>query len=937
MNNNNRIIVGPFSSGLQKNVEPFYIDNDSFPVLLNAYQWRGRIKRKRGTSLLGRLQRYFQSNRLAYSSVATVTLDGFGQANLRTAFGLETNATIKPATAVFESATQTYRDLFPGGQLVPTDGGLNTLDYSTTIVTIPAEAGNAVTAQFIYFPNLPVMGLEDFNVSFKSNTGTLAFDTIYSYSINTTSPYNITDISFYKNLATGTYTGYIQKTIWTRTVWAGEDYQQFYTLNFQGALWATNGVSVPFDPSTSGMQFKEIVTSTVQTPTQSLLQITNHGLERGDFIFVNEHVTATELNFQTGYVVAVLNANTVRVEFPNATIVNNGTGGIAQYLTRQSDPTKDCIKWYDGDPTDANPNPPTFLTGKGWVNFMPPLSRDPFSIADLPEAIYYLVGSKTMQIFKDRLIFIGPVIQTSDVNATAIYLEDTIVFSQNGTVYYTSSFTGNPSLPTTEFFPILVPVNQTATPSAWWEDIIGFGGYIEAGVETPLLTATNNEDVLILGCETTQMRLVYTGNDILPFNFYLIDSDLATSSTFSAINMGSSTLTRGFKGIISTNQRSAQRVDLAIPDQAFQVSSDLNGDERFTAQRDYLNEWIFFTYRPNDKNHVFPSQTLFYNYKDESWAIFNESYTSYGQFRKTTGYTWATIGSVYGTWAAWNVPWDSGNTTVFTPDIIAGNQQGFVMLRDEGTNEGTSLYVQSFYGDGFEQTAVNSPNHGLNLGDYIVFYDSRGRPVPGIYQVTDLQNVPGPPASPSSKYTNDSFAIIPSLIISQIPGGFTIQRMYNPFIQTKQFPTMWGLGRKTRLGIQKYLLTKTDSGQITLQIFLSQDTTTNYNQIPNNGRTGLVSSSIINTCTEYDRRPFALNVTTSKSLLMNIYRDERFIGKSEQSQLWHRVSNSLVGDTVQLGFTMSDSQMTDTLFRNQFAEIELHGFILEVYPSQLLC
>jgi len=53
-----KIVVGPINQGLRKDRTAFVIDNDSFPTLTNAYQWRGRIKRKRGTALIGRLSRY---------------------------------------------------------------------------------------------------------------------------------------------------------------------------------------------------------------------------------------------------------------------------------------------------------------------------------------------------------------------------------------------------------------------------------------------------------------------------------------------------------------------------------------------------------------------------------------------------------------------------------------------------------------------------------------------------------------------------------------------------------------------------------------------------------------------------------------------------------------------------------------------------------------
>src|SRR5579864_6586258 len=93
-----KLVVGPFNKGLRKDVTAFNIDNDSFPTLINAYQWRGRVKRKRGTSLLGILQRYFNSSSTTYTSTSTITFDGSGKQNLLTGFGLDTNGNIVPGT-----------------------------------------------------------------------------------------------------------------------------------------------------------------------------------------------------------------------------------------------------------------------------------------------------------------------------------------------------------------------------------------------------------------------------------------------------------------------------------------------------------------------------------------------------------------------------------------------------------------------------------------------------------------------------------------------------------------------------------------------------------------------------------------------------------------------------------------------------------------------
>src|SRR5882757_1037201 len=424
-----QIYVGNFSKGLTTNPLAFNIDNDSFPFLLNAYQWRGRIKRKRGTSFLGRLTRFFNSTSSSYTGTTinpsfTITFDGAGNANLfgpytnitPITFSLQSNGNIVPGsvTIVGSVGPVTYTDPTKDGFLTPTGtGGPNTINYSTGAILIPAQAGGTATATFLYYPDLPVMGLEDLVLSANQFPGTLGFDTTYSYNISTAFPYSIYDVSFYKNPISDptNLPGYTPKTNVTPTTWKGQDYQQFWTTNYQGALWATNGINVPFNITNIGMQYKPILSITMivagpPATARLTLDVTGgaHNLVKGDFLFINEVPTAivTGINLQTGYVISndPQNANFVDVEFPDATLGGAGgaiTTGIAQYLTNRSDPTKDCLRWYDGDPTDGNATTPTLNGHNGWVNFTPPLifsTGNNVTIDDLPLAIYYLVGAR---------------------------------------------------------------------------------------------------------------------------------------------------------------------------------------------------------------------------------------------------------------------------------------------------------------------------------------------------------------------------------------------------------------------------------------------------------------------------------------------------------------------------------------------------------------
>jgi hypothetical protein len=945
-----KLVVKPIDKGLRNDRLAFNIDNDSFPTLINAYQWRGRIKRKRGTSFLARLTRFFNSTSSAYTGTTTnpsftITFDGSGNANLfgpytnatPISFSLQANGNIVPGSVSITGSVGpvTYTDPTQDGYLTPTGtGGPNTINYATGAIHIPAQAGGTATAHFLYYPDIPVMGLEEWVETSSQFPGTLGFDMTYSYNIPTVFPYNPYDISFYKNPAASApynYPSYVAKTTVTPTSWNGQDYQQFWSTNYQNAFWVTNGTNVPFATANIGMQFKPIVTVTVTSggpPAIVSLQITGHGLVVGDFLFINEVLTTTGINWQTGYVITVTDANNVVVEFPKATIATNGTGGIAQYLTNRSDPTKDCIRWYDGDPTNGSSTTPVLNGGFGWVNFMPPLSRSAFSINDAPPAIYYLVGAKAMLPFKGRLLFFGVVIQAS--TGSPIYLQDTVVYSLDGPPFYTASFTGDVSAATTQFFPILTPENeisggtyqtQSAFPSAYFGDQTGLGGNVPAGLDQPITTVNRNEDVIIVGFPTRQSRLVFTGDDILPFDFFTINSELGSFSTFSGITLDRGALTVGPNGIVLSSQVSTQRIDLNIPDEIFEFSLINNGVQRVTAQRDFINEWIYFTFCSNEVTWIYPNKTLQYNYRDESWAIFFESYTTYGQFRIQQDATWATIGDRFATWEQWNETWASGSSTLLQPDVIAGNQQGFIVFRDRGTDESNSLYIKSISG-----LTITSPNHNLNNGDYIVISGAIG-----------MTNLNGAIFGVTSVTTN---TFILSLAVGQaVPsgtyvGGGLIQRMYIPFIQTKQFPVAWDMAKKTRLGAQQYLLSTTDKGQISLLIFLSTVDTDAYNNTsiipPVSENNSLIYSTVLYTCPESTN----LGLTPANISLQMISDSD--IGSSPQQQIWHRMNTSLIGDVVQIGITLNDAQMRDVNFNSQFAEIELHSFILDVQPSQLL-
>jgi hypothetical protein len=493
------------------------------------------------------------------------------------------------------------------------------------------------------------------------------------------------------------------------------------------------------------------------------------------------------------------------------------------------------------------------------------------------------------------LLFFSPYVQTS--TGAPIQLNDTVIWSWNGTPFYNA----------------LVPNNQIYNMSAYYIDQTGFGGILSAGISRPMQTFTNNEDVILVGFggNGRKTRFVYTGNDLQPFLFYNINSELPSTSTFSSVVLDKGAIDIGSFGICITDQQSSQRIDLDIPNAVFQIQKNLNGNQRVSGIRDYINEWIYFSYPVDDSPWRFPTQSFFFNYRDNTWAIFYENFTTHGNYRANDTVTWANL--PYNTWGEWTDPWNTGTETEFEVQVIGGTPQGYVLVKGVGTNEGLSGYISAITNDGNDFAQITSYNHCVTNNN------------PNTLS-PDFIYIEGALGSDASTLNNATYAVLRIIdadnfvIDTAFPGPIYLgngqfRRLSQPFLQTKQFPLFWDQGRQVRVGVQQYLLTKTNDGEVTLNIYLSQDDNDPWNNPNFSGDpNGLIYTQTLFTKLE------ANNLQTA-------------VGQGQQS-IWHRVNTSLQGDTFQVGITLSNEQMLNYGLATD--EIELHGMNFTLSPGPLL-
>jgi hypothetical protein len=238
--------------------------------------------------------------------------------------------------------------------------------------------------------------------------------------------------------------------------------------------------------------------------------------------------------------------------------------------------------------------------------------------------------------------------------------------------------------------------------------------------------------------------------------------------------------------------------------------------------------------------------------------------------------------------------------------------------------------IAALANDGLGNTQVTAFNHCLNeqsyiqgqLGDYVYFLNAIGTTTINgqiglVIKIIDINN----------------FVVdIPFDGLTYLGLG-TYARLSQPLIQSKQFAPYWQEGKKVRLGVQKYLFDATAAGQVTININLSQDSETIWNAgpiVPNDDSTNnsLEYSQLLYTCPESTNIGLtAANVNLQTPGVINP-------DLANQFQIWHRMNTSLIGDSVQIGITLSDAQMRNLQIVT--SEIALQAIQLTVHRSQQL-
>lgn len=422
------------------------------------------------------------------------------------------------------------------------------------------------------------------------------------------------------------------------------------------------------------------------------------------------------------------------------------------------------------------------------------------------------------------------------------------------------------------------------------------GSWVDAGTEEEIIGAEYIKDRLIVYFERSTWELAYTGNEVEPFVWQKLNTELGSESGFSTVPFDKVVLTVGTNGIHACNGSNVDRIDQNIPDYVFQFTNTGSGVARIHGIRDYKTEMVYWSYPAAYKmaKSYFPNTILVYNYKNGTWAENDDCITCWGYFEQSIDKRWMDMNIP---WQRAKVPWNAYVQQAQEKLILAGNQQGYVtIVNPYFPSNSFNMSISNFTHIANVGT-LTIVNHTLLNGDFIQINIDPLISGIGLGSLSRIYKV--------SVVDKDTITIgEPNGIVGVYVGGASVSRVSAIDIKTKQWNFYLKDGAQFLINKMDFLVTK-GTGEITTDFHL------NSSNISMRDEAFASHANLGSYCLEFE----ALD-TFSQT----------------QDRVWNSVYFSSEGSTIQLHLYYTDDQMMD--LDNAYNFFELHAIMVHAKKTR---
>jgi len=709
------IFIGPYKSGIVQYYKPYAIGNDAFTNLVNAYSWRGVIKKRQGSTILARLPQWSPSG----ATINSITNASPPVVTTSSDHGLLTGDMVWLEVA--KTTNGSINTITPGQTTVITTSGTHGMNAAQTVYIsgITGTIGTILNGNTFYVlsttTNTITLNVETTGLAYTSGgtvyvgglnltsfqitkTGSSTF-TLQDLSGANVGPFGAAQSANMYLPVVGTRTYYVTSS---SVSFAGDE--QLIMFHPKQAFLLNTST---FPATVTNISFNSLGNALLWTGT------------RDSFIYSSNYYAAlwTTNNVDN---IRFFNGSTI-AGWDNLVPIVSGTTTMTQALLVL--PYKGrLIALYttEGGTVYAN--------RARWSQIGTPFAgaAAPLSISSISNATTAVVTTTTNHnLNSDQIVSFLYVTGTNASSFNSINFTVTVTGATTFTIPLNTS-----ALSYTTTNAIVQQMSATTGVAgndinAWRSDLPGKGGFIDADTSEQIVSAQIVQDTLIVGFQFSTWRLSFTGNQVQPFIWERINTQFGSEATFSSVGFDDAVLLISRRGIIASTFNDADRIDMIVPDiiSTFQVTpSPVGANNNFVPLnrvqgiRDYENRLVYWIFGSTTNSNYTPNQILCYNYEDKTWAFFNQSFTCLGSFKITQNNVWSTWTTI---WDGDTSTWQDSVDQKSIPVICAGAQDSNVwriMQSDVSTDNGNS------YGFSITTNYIN-PYFKQGKRSKLAFYD----------------------------------------------------------------------------------------------------------------------------------------------------------------------------------------------------------------------
>ena len=355
-------------------------------------------------------------------------------------------------------------------------------------------------------------------------------------------------------------------------------------------------------------------------------------------------------------------------------------------------------------------------------------------------------------------------------------------------------------------------------------------GLFQADTYQTITGATILGQIIVLNFDRMNYTLEKTRDAFNPYFGRAVPGVLGTNAKFSAVSWNETVRSMGRTGILGTDGRQSLRVDNKIP--YFTANEIDQIDFNLTyGGFDRLNNQFLWAYKVSETDSATQNSVLVGNYEENSWSIFDQRFSVFGQTDLGLNLTWDDIDETSGnqSWAQWDTTeeiWDRIGLGLAVQKTLAGDDDGFIYeLNQDFDDYYTNISAVTLGAT----TTITVSATAIKAGDLITIsnvvgmLDAQG--VSGINnfdpetneQIGDLYTV--------ISATSTSIVInLDSSLLTAYTSGGNLSKIISFSAETIPFNPYRSDGRRCYVSHIECLI-DTNGGSLTIDVFADQQTT----------------------------------------------------------------------------------------------------------------